>query len=292
MKTPLIFFNHSGIGDVILTKPFCRQVRQLLGAEKIFYAHNHDFKITADLSDYVNIKNIPVAPTDTVVQTKDATYFNTFFFNNSQIKPISKDDVSRCYYEFLLDGFNFNLKKFNIKIENKVDQLMLMSDDLNAEHLIKIFPVLGCDATKKVLIYNQATFAGQSDNVGMQTLITTIARRHPNVIFFVSQDYQCDVSNTLNVKKELTKIKNNLQELATISKFCDVITGPANGPLFSSWVRSNICNNRKTYITTITPDLSRGRTQYYANQRSKNIIATSTINMFNQLDSVLASNSV
>jgi len=292
MNKPFIFFNHSGIGDVILTKPFCKQIKELLNIENIFYAHKHDVKITADLCDYFSIDNIPVNAHDTVVQTKDATYFNTFFAFNSNIASVSNKDTSRCYYEFLLDGFNYNLKLFRVTIDNNVDKLMLAPSAISHNRLTNLFPSLINEKLIKVLIYNQATFAGQSDNVGMQTLISSVAKRHPGVVFLISQDYNDELQNTINIRKKLFKTKNNLQELSTISKFCNIITGPANGPLFASWIRPNICNNRKTYITTITPDLDKGRTQYYAGQRSKNIIATSTIEMFNQLDNVLAISSV
>lgn len=292
MNKPFIFFNHSGIGDVILTKPFCKQIKELLNIENIFYAHKHDVKITADLCDYFSIDNIPANAHDTVVQTKDATYFNTFFSLNTNIASVSNKDTSRCHYEFLLDGFNYNLKPFKVTIDNNVDKLMLTPSAINHNRLTNLFPILIKEKLIKVLIYNQATFAGQSDNVGMQSLISSVAKRHPGVMFLISQDYKDELQNTINIRKKIFKTKNNLQELSTISKFCNIIAGPANGPLFASWIRPNICNNRKTYLTTITSELDKGKTQYYAGQRSKNIIATSTIEMFNQLDNILANSSV
>jgi hypothetical protein len=292
MTKPFIFFNHSGIGDVILTKPFCKKIKELLNLKEIYYAHAHDNKITSDLSNYISIHNLPVTTDNLLVQTKDATYFNTFFFKNNDIIPLSKRDTTRCYYEFLLDGFNLQLKQLNLNLPDNVDDLMWNPTYSHTEQIKKIFPTLIENNRQRVLIYNQTTFAGQSDNIGMQTLIQVIARRHPHVQFFISQDYKSDTPNTINVARELIKAgnntTNNLQELTTISKFCDIIVGPANGPLFASWIRPNICNERKTYITTITSELSHGRTQYYSGQRTQNIITHSTIEMFNQLDNVLS----
>ena len=291
MTKPFIFFNYSGIGDVILTKPFCKKIKELMGLEVVYYAHKHDNKITSDLFNYVNIRDLPVTTDDTYIETSDAVYFNTFFFGNSNIAPLSKKNTTRCYYEFLLDGFNLQLEQLNLKLSNNVDELMWNPTYPHTEQIKKIFPTL-TNNKQQVLIYNQMTAAGQSDNTGMQTLIQTMARRHPLVQFYISQDYKCDAPNNINVATELInaghKAPSNLQELTIVSKFCDIIAGPANGPLFASWVRPNICNERKTYITTITPELSHGRTQYYSSQRAQNIITHSTMDMFNQLDSVLS----
>lgn len=286
----IVFFNHSGIGDIIVSKPFCKAICNIFKPKNVFYAHNYDYRITSDIANFLDIKKLPVNQNSAVLHQDTTTYINTFFSNQN---TFSSNTIEVCYYEFLFNNFNDMLKSnFNQTLTDNVDELMLLANYNKDSFYKQKIPLLSDETKKKVLIYNQKTFAGQSDNAGMNLLIDNLCKRFESIIFYISNDHKPSTSNCFNLRQILTpsyaRSVCDISDIAQISKFCNTIVGPANGPLMASWIRPNICNNRKTYIINSTIDYPKGKTQYFSKQRCDTIITMSTIEMFNVLQDHLS----
>jgi hypothetical protein len=77
----------------------------------------------------------------------------------------------------------------------------------------------------------------------------------------------------------------DLFNIARLSTYCDIICGPGNATIISSWWLENLSDNNKTYITINRNDI--GEAILFKEVECKNIIVKSTKELFLELNKLI-----
>jgi hypothetical protein len=298
----LYFYNQYHIGDVIMSKPFVREISKQIDHNVLYFAHNYSARLVNDVAISAPIQQFPFLRDDMFTHWENNNLFiNMWAAKTPSAVPslsgavyVNMPDRSRCNFETFALLFN-DLIKFhldeNMSLQHMLDNPNEYIWDLkveNSESITDIVPNLQNNNTK-VLIYNQTTYSGQSDNQSFGRYIRDISIQFPHIQFYTSQgedisrDNVCCLGSTF--KNKNPQLSCDLPELAVVSKYCDVICGPGNGPLQYTWCKGNIDNPNKTYITI--NNAIAGQAQWSTTQLCSNTVVSTTAELFLKLEEIL-----
>jgi hypothetical protein len=137
--------------------------------------------------------------------------------------------------------------------------------------------------TKRVLIFNQPCFSGQGDSPDYSPMLAEIGSSFPDVYFYTSKHHKSLLYNTISLQSYFTM--PDLFKFAIFSTQCDIVVGPGNAPLISTWIKPNINNKNKTFI--VMNQNNPGEARWFKDTKSSFITSKSVSEMFESLYSTL-----
>lgn len=278
----IIFHNSFHVGDVIISKPFVREIMKHFNGYDFYYSHRNNRFITEDLCPSIN--NISMFDNEFIKVCGDTIFINTWFgiLQNKNLRIITEHN-GICHFEFQLDQFNYLFKKHNINIdltymETDVEKYLWEIDDKYIGDKLVIRDGIN------VLIYNIPSKSGQADYIDADVFIDRLSDKFPNVNFYITSS-NLQKANVICLNKCFDVRGIDLFQYAELSKRCNIIVGNGSGPIMNSWIKTNLLNANKIYI--INHRYNDGECKFYSRQLAQSIRVLSTKDMYNKLEGVL-----
>jgi|694.fasta_scaffold47402_6 hypothetical protein len=292
MYNKIIFYNDGHLGDTFLNKPFVKEIVKKIPAKTYAFANNkYPAEYVLDIVDeYIDINVVRdyASPYKKFTAADDTLYINTWMpycFTKEELalnKPKSNDGI--CYN---FDVYYSCLTQVMKEIDSSFDisHMLKSKEDYVLEDYTKNINIPDVKELyrKKVLIFNQPAFSGQSDNFDHTQYIETIANLHSDVLFYISSTFNTNLSNIISLQNFVTS--PDLLQIAAFSLSCDIICGPGNATTISTWTKSNINNDKKIYITINRNDP--GEAMLFQNQKCTTYVVKSTPSLYNYLHTCL-----
>ena len=283
-----IFFNGLHVGDIVINKPFVKEImKQIPDDEFFYYAHFQNDFITSDVCPFIHPDNIILPRTGEFIEKYDnTTVINTWFSeitakNNIKVASTSVNVFDVCLFEQLIDVYLQLLKPLNIDISYMKDSPENFIWEIENKYINGILPV---KEGFKVLIYTNRSLSGQADNSDPTSYIEKITDKYPGVTFYVTNS-SISKPNVICLNNYFTQRGLDLFQIAELSKKCNIIMGNSNGALMFTWLKSNLMDKDKIFI--ITHRHSSGECQFTSKQLNKTICTRSTREMFDNLNTEL-----
>jgi hypothetical protein len=99
----------------------------------------------------------------------------------------------------------------------------------------------------KVLICNNNSLSGQSNNLNLDYLIDQVSELYPDITFYVTDKMSVNKSNVI-FTSDITNALPDLLEISYISTKCNIIIGRGSGPYSFSILFENIKDESKTFL--------------------------------------------
>jgi hypothetical protein len=236
----VIFYNGYHVGDIVLSKPFVREIMKFFPNSEFYYAHNNNKFITSDLCRYIYSANIPINDNEFIKTIDNTTIINSWFGNTRKvIDPLYKFEYHMYQWNYLFDkyGYKINLDYMDKDPINFVWEI----EDIYINNILTIRNGFN------VLIYNLKSLSGQADYIDATPIIEKLADKFKNVNFYITNG-QSTKSNIICLESYFTKQGIDLFQFAELSKKCKIVTGNCSGPIEFGWIKSNLFDKNKTYI--------------------------------------------
>jgi hypothetical protein len=289
MYDSVIFFNHGNLGDSILSRPFINEVKKIIKSKKYFISNKFDLSYFNDIVDGF----IPLGNTSSFVwhffdSNTNTLYFNTWFghlinqVDSNEWQSNKSNDGILYNWENYLFFFNESLKRidkdFNLNHmkNNKIDFIVDLPYEFNDN-----IPTYN-DNRIKILIFNQDATSGQSDNGDFNPFIDELSKQD-NVLLYTSKKTSINKENIINISDYITG--PDLKIISELSKNFNVICGPGNVTVISTWNTENLSNSEKIYITANRNNI--GEAIWFNEVKCQNFIVDSTESIFKKLQNLL-----
>ena len=303
----VVFFNHGNLGDTLIAKIFIKEIAKQLPGKRIAISNKFNFDYVKDIADeHIHVNFIPINKDDTNDRSKEFLLKDRILYINSWFAPpcVQPDDPQKNL-EFRKDirnlngvvyGYDLHLKCFQQVLSsiNKSLNATLSIDymwenkknfilDLYDEHnVIDNIPFILDKSKKKVLIFNQVATSGQSDNKDFTPFILDLLS-NKNIVIYTSQPVPYNHSNLVCLQQYCSA--PDLFKISKISTFCDIICGPSNATIISTWVKPNIHRTNLNYIIINRNDIGEA-TLFYDMPCVVDVVKT-TDNLFDRLKEIL-----
>lgn len=106
---------------------------------------------------------------------------------------------------------------------------------------------------KSVLFCNNQFQSAQGVNFDMDALLMNLATAYPDIQFYVTNSSNVRASNIMYMKDITGEIGNDMNEISYLSTKCKVILGRNSGPHTYCFVKENLLNPKKSFITFAPP---------------------------------------
>jgi len=281
MSNNIIFHNNFHVGDVVISKPFVKEIMKFFPDTNFFYAHKNNEFLTHDLCPYISYNKFISTRDDEFTITYDnITVINTWFgkMHEPTNRFQKKGSYDICCFESQLDRYNSQLNKIGIDLSYM---------DVNPSNYfweidnIYINNLLNITSTNNVLLFTNKSLSHQSDNDDIDKYIPDLCLSFPNITFYIT-DTNIILPNIINLNKIFIKRGIDLFQFAELSKYCNIIVGNPSGPFQFTWIKSNLEDPNKLYITNQIND-SIGEVQFCATQKAKTICSITTKDMITNL---------
>jgi hypothetical protein len=277
MIKDIIFYNTAHIGDIILTKPFVKEICKQFGTQNnFFFSHSYENKteITTDFLPFTPLDN-NCDPYSFSKRIEDKIYINTWFgfLQNDSVDKISKYNTDICFFEFFKSCFNYYMTQdFNIDLSymNEHDVMWEIEGNIN-------LPISG---DKNILVFNTRSESGSYDTNNLDFFINGLAEKFLQNCFFMTNNFSFQKENVYDLNNF------SLRDIAIISKKCDIVIGGTSGPYLHTLIRSNLMDENKIFLPI--QSLDHGATQWSKNQLSKSFYSKETHEAIGKLENLLS----
>ena len=196
--------------------------------------------------------------------------------------------VQEYYWKRIYKKHGFDI---DIPSDLGVDYNFLL--DAPSKKLIETF---ASTERKKVLIFNQKTRSGQSDNQDYKSYLVRVANIFSDCHFLYTNEE--DIDDKLILDNNLTytptifgEHESDIIHNAYLSLHCDVIVGRANGPyMYAAMHNDNVSRDGKVIIGQHNGNDRKDDLEIYFNRsiyKARNILAKTTKETFDALENVL-----
>ena len=248
MIKSVVFYNHFHNGDLHVSRQIVRKIAEKLSDKyDFYYTHVNNESILKDIPIKYSknlIKNTKAKGADFILD--DKLYISTWY-GASNFKYLHKYGTSfNCLYHSLDDvcqrRFNFSLKEFG-EPESLISKIDFSKCDIQ-----DIDSFLSKHTNKRVLVCNNLVDSGQAKNFPMYPAINQISKKYPHIDFMITnyeKGSKISSHNNIYYLPELIKIKPDLNEIAYLSTFCNMIIGRYSGPYTFSLIQENLMKDIK-----------------------------------------------
>lgn len=297
----LNFYSQAHMGDVVIAKPFCKELINILKPEEVRFSHGYNSKLTDDLCQKGN-------PFDDVNITHEShkvfCYYkgNILFINmwagvtQSQIPNLrhaSLNDNSYCIFDYMLDRYNYFLNKelkIDISYMNESPEKYFWVVDKDKFPLYRQVPIAQ-GYRKIVLLYNQEAQSGQIKNENMRNHIYPLVEKYKDVMFYLTSPKDLDgaelqrFDNVTFVTDFYEKTPMDIWENALFSEVCDIIVGAVSAPYMSTWTAPNLMNPSKQFVPITS--MAYGDSMWHKSQKALNHRVRTIPEAFTELNDLL-----
>lgn len=289
MYNSVIFFNHGNLGDSILSRPFINEVKKIIKSKKYFISNKFNLSYFDDIVDgFIPLGDVSSSVWHFFDSNTNTLYFNTWFghlisqVDNNEWQSKKNENGVLYNWENYLFFFNENLKKLNNNLNlnhmnfNKINFIVDLS--YKFENKIPIYN----DNRIKILLFNQEATSGQSDNGDFNPFIEDLSE-NDNILIYTSKNTNINKENIINISDYITG--PDLKIISEFSKNCNIICGPGNATVISTWNTHNISDSEKIYITVNRNNV--GEAIWFNEVKCQNFIVNSTESIFKKLQNLL-----
>lgn len=261
MLKKILFNNNCHFGDIFVCRGIVKWVMENIEAEEYHFCSYHHNRLFLDFPG-LKFSKVRDVERSTRWYIEDGVLFiNTTYMVGTEYW----DDGIGCTIQTLVRALKGELKRIlDIDVKGSpVDFLPEIDFSYyNKNNLDKtLAKYLGA---KNVMICNNDTKSGQSANWSMDKLITMLADKYPQVVFFVTNFEDKVIRPNVFYTKNILKVEGiDLIENAYVSTKCNVVIGRGSGPFTFSFTRSNLLNKDLKYI-----ELSNGSIDFGFNRIS------------------------
>lgn len=271
MRT-IVFYNRWHNGDLFLSKGYISRLIKSLksqGEFKFYFAHKNNAKSLCDLDvEFISIKEndiIPANDAQTIFQQNDVIYINTWvgaylgFFTKTQ-DHATIGTINTIWFSiyYALQAF-INVKLFTHYYERfspedgipttdwskfEINQANLFLSEHKKEHI------------KLILFCNGRCSSNQTINSNinlMEKSINLLASENPNHKFICTEriGISQEIKNVFFTDDIFAGVLGgDINEIAYLSTFCDIIVGKNSGPHMYTHVKENV--NRDCIFFTVS----------------------------------------
>lgn len=287
MYKSVVFYNHGNLGDSFLSRPFFKELKKILIADKYYLSNKFNLNYFEDLFDgHISFNQFTI-PNNWFYHDieNNILYFNTWY--GMLLHNVTKEEYTKIKtYDSILYNWDSYLFFFSLclkKINNtySIDYMNNNKFNFLDKKIIKLdieIPLLK-DFRKKILIFNQEATSGQSDNADFTPFIKKLSE-DKNIIIYTSKPINYYRDNIINLSDYINY--PDLDIISEISKKIDIICGPGNATVISTWNFENILNENKIYITINRNNI--GEAIFFKEVKCKNFVVNSVSSLFNILN--------
>lgn len=245
--TKVCFFNFYHNGDLFHSKAFVREVIKHLGKEKVLYAHFKDPIVLKDL-DIQHVRLEGIDHKTKVFRPKDPD----ILFLNTWIGSYFDKYKGECTLNFNMKMWADIYEDINTTFKKKMKlgpvENYLPFVDYTKFELANVRSYIDSDAQKKILFCNGPAMSGQCEyNGDMDEIIIPLAVDHPEITFITTKELEKTPPNVKYTGNIIQSDRCDLNEIAYLSKFCNLIVGRNSGPFCFASTGENLNDPAKTF---------------------------------------------
>ncbi len=245
--TKVCFFNFYHNGDLFHSKPFVREVIKNLGKDRVLYAHNKDHRVIEDL-DIQSVRLQGISDKIKIFRPKDPD----MLFVNTWIGSYFDKYTGEC-------TLNFNMKMwadiyedinnvFNKKMKLGAIENYLPYIDYTKYDLANVRSFIDNESRPRILFCNGPAMSGQCEyNGAMEWIINPLAEKNPDIMFITTHKISTNTENVIYAGDIIKSDRCDLNEIAYLSKFCDLVVGRNSGPFCFASTGENLNNTAMTF---------------------------------------------
>lgn len=248
----IVFYNGFHKGDLHLSRTMVRKIIEFFPDIEFGYLHQNDPYLLKDLNaKYLGWNRVSPRDQTGYVQTSDTLYLNTWFgsydyeFMN-KYNGITFDALYFIFEKHLkLLGYSWN------DIEKDPKNLYPSIDwsKYNLTNINKYLPELK-KYKKNVLICNGPALSGQSKPFNWESIINNLSNKFNDVQFICTDSSYQKKGSNISFTNDIINIPEcDLNEIAYLSTFCDVIIGRTSGPNSYTMINENSFDEKKTLLS-------------------------------------------
>lgn len=264
----ILFYNLWHNGDVFSGRGYIKYIINNLPNTKFGYYHKNHPKIVSDLvktsfkPDLLKWQ-VELLNFNKIFETPETIYINTWvgtYFYQHADKMVDHKDVivnrpgeGHANYRSLHRIYKFITQYLN---KNHGTDIHLHDDPLLYVPQINwnAYDIGAADdfiedgyGTKMILICNGKVRSMQSNLGNLSNCITALAKQYPLYIFICTEKFETNLHNII-FTQEIFNLENDLNEIAYLSLYCDIIVGKNSGPFMFTHVEGNINNSKKVFV--------------------------------------------
>lgn len=245
--TKICFFNFYHNGDLFHSKPFVREVIKHLGKEKVLYAHFKDPIVLKDL-DIQHVRLEGISDKVKIMRPKDPD----MLFVNTWIGSYFDKYTGECTLNFNMKMWADIYEDINTTFKKKMKlgpvENYLPFVDYSKFELANVNNFIDAETRPKILFCNGPAMSGQCQyNGDMKEIISTLAIQYENKVFITTHKIDVDLPNVLYSGDIIKSDRCDLNEIAYLTKFCNLIIGRNSGPFCFASTGENLNNPLKTF---------------------------------------------
>lgn len=262
----VVFFNHFHNGDLHISREIVKliiqKVRQIDPGVSFGYAHVNNPGLLADIPElqYVGAPNIDQH--SNLVRIGDTVYISTWYAQQHHKYMNQYGMTIDCLYAALNDTckqlWNFSLSDITRDLSKFYPTI-----DYSKFHIQNAQNWLSNNPQKKIFVSNGHAMSGQATNFPIAPIISSIASRHPDKLFILSnQEVHNRLTNIVYSEDIIKKCDSDLNENSFLTTHCDMIIGRASGVFSYAWTQQNMFQRNFKFLCFCGP----GVVQYSPHQ--------------------------
>ncbi len=286
----ICFYNEGHIGDLLLNLPFIKLLIDKY-PDNEYYQYRYGAGTTFHDSLIMGVGGL------SYTEKMDGDInIPTWMCNKEYAEWVAADDyplvdhfsVQEFYWEKIYKKHGFDI---DIPADLGINYNFLL--DARSKKLIEAFSTT---KKKKILIFNQQTRSGQSDNQDYRSYLVRVANIFSDCEFLYTNYEEIDKklildNNLFHTPDIFGNYDCDIIHNAYLSLYCDIIVGRANGPfMYSAMHNNNTLNNDKVIIGQHNGNDRKDDLEIYFNRsvyKARNILAKTTKETFDTLENLL-----
>jgi hypothetical protein len=255
------FYNTFHNGDIHHSRNFVKDIMKKISSNNYYYLHNNNSEILKDIPDlkydksFISFDNwnlitkYPIHFNNMITHINNDLYINTWV---GQSNFITSNNLNRnrnnrycslySHYELYEDIFN----KLNIKIEDI--EYYIPEIDYNYIQKKEIDDFVS-NKNKIVFVSNNIPQTVRIE-LDINNVVYRLSNEFNNVTFVLTNILNDKIiKDNVYYVSDIIKLKFDLNEISYLSKFCDILVGKPSGPYCFSFIKENLKDKNKNFLT-------------------------------------------
>jgi hypothetical protein len=249
----VIFFNAFHKGDLHLSRTMVKRFVEAFPDIEFGYMHQNDPYLLKDLGlKYYGWRRLSSKDQTGVVQIDDTLYLNTWFcsYDNEFMNRYNGITFDTLYFVFEKHLSLFGRTWADIEKDPKELYPSIDWSKYNCAGVDRYRAIEFPKYKKNVIICNGPALSGQSKPFDWNIIIDYLSRKFPNVQFICTDNGYKKKTSNVAFTSDIIGIKEcDLNEIAYLSTFCEVIIGRTSGPNSYTMIKENSFDSRKTLLS-------------------------------------------
>ena len=264
----LVFFNQYHNGDCFVGKEYVRAIARALPAVEISYAHANHPDIIRDLPvKYVQLNQIPEL--DHMTRVAESTDGETIYINTwvgcwqGVLFPYGEHINNQRLHAIWSKYFEY----LKIPLAGPEDYLPSIDFAHYTTDAAAEFVQQAQVTNEKIVIFcNGPANSGQSRAGNFESVIRLLAADFPKTRFLLTAPIDGLTGSNIYYANEVIPLASNLNQIAYVSQFSEMIIGKNSGPFTWCQFKDNLLDSNRTFFnfSVLPTDCPSGGSRYLA----------------------------